>query len=184
MIMGNDALETRESIRSLKLAWNQMQPCLRWGDLTHVDFEEYQARMKYVPEQYIENSMWSEDDFMDRTYRLVKCDERLNMLEKEEQHVCDTLAYMAQSKIPALQQRHEKSLQRLIEYEKIISEMQEVRQQLEAQVHAAVSVEKKRWHEYENALDTRSHLESLHASILTSLETSQADWECHRGSLS
>ncbi|KAI8108067.1 hypothetical protein M9434_006097 [Picochlorum sp. BPE23] len=184
MIMGNDALETRESIRSLKLAWNQMQPCLRWGDLTHVDFEEYQARMKYVPEQYIENSMWSNDDFMDRTYRLVKCDERLNMLEKEEQHVCDTLAHMTQSKIPALQQRHEKSFQRLIEYEKIISEMQEVRQQLEAQVHAAVSVEKKRWHEYENALDARSHLESLHASILTSLETSQADWECHRDSMS
>lgn len=179
MIMGNDMIETRESIRSLKSAWNNMQPCLRWGDLTCVDFEEYQACMKYNPDQYIENSLWKDDDFMEQTYRLVKCDERLNMLEKEKKHVCDTLAHMTQSTIPALQQRHEKSVERLIEYEKIISEILEVKQQLEAQVHAAVSVEKKRCHEYENALATRRHLESLHSSILNSLETARANWEGH-----
>lgn len=183
--MRNDIIETRESIRELKSAWNDMQPCLRWGDLTHVDFEEYQARMLYNPDQYayVENFMWSDNDFMDQAYRLVKCDERLNILEKEDQHVCDTLVHMTTSMIPTLQQRHEKALQRLIEYEKIVSEVQEVKQQLESQVHAAVSVEKKRCHEYEDAVDTRGHLESLHASISDSLETARVAWERHRNEM-
>ena len=186
-------------MQQLKAACNDMRPLVRWKEVAAYSSSDLMSRRALLEDSAADGTDCTrtretgterlgslpEEEGLQRDpmepvrEQLAACCEREDILTHKQQAVLAEMARLSRKKIPRLQKKQEAAMKNLSDCEKVISDLESVRQLLERQWKMAEDDVSKREADLAEAAAITERLEGVHSAALESVNVVKARMLSH-----